>query len=110
MEGRSDWPPPLPTAEPPTLIEASDGLYHGEAIALTAGTDVGQLLARRLAEQPAAPKIVLHLSGSGEIATSPLRVKGADLAIYVTPPADAKTAPLVLFPRVQTSAGQPALI
>src|SRR5947208_14363451 len=55
-------------------------------------------------------QIVLHCSGSGEIATSPIRLKGVDLVIYVTPPADAKSSPLVLFPRVLTSPEQPALI
>jgi serine/threonine-protein kinase len=102
---------PLPSGEMLVIAPAEDGLYHGEAIALTWDTDLGSLLEKRLSENPGkvAPRVVLELSGTGEVRTSTLRVKGFDLVLQVPVPADPKEKPLTLVPR-STTADQAALI
>jgi serine/threonine-protein kinase len=103
---------PLPTGEMPAVPKGGDGFYHGEKIDFTKDkdTDLGKLLERRLANAKPAPRIVLVLTGGGEIESSPIRLKGVDLVVYGPPsPTDAKTKPLTLVPNRLTTDNAHAL-
>lgn len=70
--------------------------------------DLGKHLAARFADTKPAARIVLHLTGQGERATSPIRVKGGtQLVLYFEP---AKGKPLTLTPHPQAAAAVEALI
>src|SRR5262249_23114141 len=69
----------------------------------------GRLLRERLQNAGPGPKVVLHLAGAGEHATSPLRLSGADLVLYFEPP-QGKAKPLTLVPDPNTCGDKPALI
>jgi hypothetical protein len=103
-------PPPLPDGERvPEIPDRNDGRYHGEHVRLDGQTDLGHLLRTRLQNAAPGPRVVLHVSGSGPQRTSPIQVRGADLALYFhQPPGDA--APLTLVPNPVTMRGKPALI
>jgi serine/threonine-protein kinase len=88
-------PPPDPGL--PTIDDDGDGLYHGERVKLPPGGDLGLTLAARLAAKTPAPRVVFHVSGSGECPSSPLKVKGiAELVLYFEPPKDGKAEPLTV--------------
>jgi serine/threonine protein kinase len=90
--------PLLPAVEPmPTIRLTGDGRYHGERLTLTRDMDLGRHLKQRLAQQQPGPRIVLHLSGSGEQPTSPIRLRGAALVLYFEKPR-AFAEPLTLVP------------
>lgn len=79
---------------PPEIPPAGDGLYHGERLNIS-GIDLGTHLEKMGQKMGFGPKVVLHLSGSGEHHTSPIRVKGSSLILYVEPAAP-QAEPLVL--------------
>jgi serine/threonine-protein kinase len=105
---------PLPELEaetPPPIEPDTDGLYHGERIELNAKVDLGQLLAARLQARRPAPRVVLHLAGVGEQATSPIRVANlAQLVLYFEPPREAGAAPLTLTVQPKAVGDRAALI
>jgi serine/threonine-protein kinase len=78
----------------PVIDAAADGFYHGERVELPVKGDVGLMLAKLLQGKPLAPRVVFHVSGSGDHACTPLRVQGvAELVLYFE---SAKTEPLTL--------------
>ncbi len=93
----------------PPIPQLKNGRYHGETVVLNRQVDLGLLLRHRLQNAAPGPKIVLHLSGSGECLTSPIQVRGADLMLYFRPPVRG-AKPLTLVPNPMTTAGQKALI
>jgi len=111
---RDDWPAlaaehyPLPTiayldGTPPAIPNLADGLYHGEVLDLATTPDVGAHLAK---QRKLGPRVVLHLKGTGDKATSLIKVPaGTTLALYAEPPT-ATEAPLAL--RFAIPAGSPA--
>jgi serine/threonine protein kinase len=95
---RLDLPlPSLPLGDVPPLPRSSDGLYHGEQLHLTKNFDLGKHLASRLAAAKPAPRIVLELEGSGDVPTSPIRLKGCSLVLTVGESKRGKE-PLTLVP------------
>jgi serine/threonine-protein kinase len=92
---------------PPEIPAATDGRYHGERLDLArTPVDLGEYLRKMEKERSFGPKVVLHLVGTGQHATSPIHVKGSSLVLFFEPPAG-EAAPLVLhFPG--NAAGQNA--
>jgi hypothetical protein len=88
-------------ADPPPIPPSDDGLYHGERLDLNQ-TDPGAYLQSVQRTYRLAPQVVLHLSGSGEHFTTPLRLKGSSLVLYFEPPPE-KAEPLVLVPAVRAA-------
>ncbi|HEY7154655.1 MAG TPA: hypothetical protein VH575_11905, partial [Gemmataceae bacterium] len=86
-------------AEPPVIPPSDDGLYHGERLDLNQ-TDPGAYLQNVQRTYRLAPQVVLHLAGSGEHFTTPLRIKGSSLVLYFEPPPE-QAEPLVLVPAVR---------
>lgn len=90
-------------AAPPEIPLAVDGRYHGEKIDLgQAGmSDLGAYLERVQRTKELASRVVLHLTGSGEKSTSPIRVrKGTSLVLYFEPvPEDGEPLTLRLSSR-----------
>jgi hypothetical protein len=96
--GRSRWSaltydpyplalPSLPTMEgAPVAPTTPDGLYHGEKVTLRKGFDLGKHLRDQLARHKPGPVIALHLTGSGDQPTSPLRVWGVGLVLTFEEP------------------------
>jgi serine/threonine protein kinase len=81
--------------DPPKIDTDADGLYHGEVVDVT-NVDLGVHLAGVLQKNMPAPRVVLHLTGSGLCQTSAVRVKGVQhLVLYFEPPKDFKE-PLTL--------------
>jgi serine/threonine protein kinase len=76
-------------SSPPEIPNPGDGRYHGGRIDL-ATTDLGMHLARVLATTKPGPRIVLHLTGKGEHACSPIQLKGTSLVLFFEEPADNK--------------------
>ncbi|HEY7315771.1 MAG TPA: serine/threonine-protein kinase [Gemmataceae bacterium] len=85
--------------DPPAISAPGDGLYHGERLDLNQ-IDLGAYLKTVQKTYRLAPKVVLHLAGSGERFTTPIRIKGSSLVLYFEPPPE-KTEPLTLAPAVQ---------
>ncbi len=81
---------------PPEIPVAADGLFHGAVVDVNQ-TDLGDYLRKVEKTYPFAPEIVLHLTGSGERFTTPLRIKGSSVVLYFDPPPE-KSEPLVLVP------------
>ncbi len=79
----------------PAIDTTADGLYHGEAVDLPARADLGLFLDKLLKrKQPMAPRVVFHISGTGDHPSSPLRVQGVtQLVLYFKPE---KADPLTL--------------
>jgi hypothetical protein len=78
---------------PPAISSAADGMYHGERLDLNK-VDLGAHLTSVLQKMPAAPRVVMHLTGRGVCHTSPLSLKGVQhLILYVEP---ANFNPLIL--------------
>jgi serine/threonine-protein kinase len=92
---------------PPEIPAATDGRYHGERLDLErTPVDLGEHLRKVEKERSFGPKVVLHLTGTGQHTTSPVHVKGSSLVLFFEPPAG-EAAPLVLhFPG--NAAGQNA--
>ena len=88
-------PFPMPAdLTPPAIPAATDGAYHGERLNLNE-VDLGEHLDRVSRQMPLGPRVVFHLTGSGERHTSPIRVAGRTLVLWFEPPAD-ELDPLVL--------------
>jgi hypothetical protein len=105
-------PPPydLPTAGPAPTIGPDDNVYQGEQIDLTvAKIDVGEHLKKIQETKKLGPRVVLHLIGRGQVATSPIRVRGTNLVLYFEPPAE-DAEPLELTPRDNSANQQEALV
>jgi serine/threonine-protein kinase len=79
----------------PEVPGPGDGLYHGEALELTADVDLGARLEELQKTRKLGPRVVLRLSGKGEQTTSPIRIKGSSLVLHFAPPAPGE-APLAL--------------
>ncbi len=101
--------PALPEdSGPPEIPVPTDTLYHGEALDLNR-IDLGAYLQTVQKTRRLAPRVVLHLSGSGERFTTPIRIKGSSLVLYFEPPPDKpdaraeKAEPLALVPAGQGS-------
>jgi hypothetical protein len=73
----------------PEIPNPGDDNYHGERIDL-AMTDLGAHLARVFETKKPGPRVVLHLAGTGDHNTSPIRVKGANLVLFFEEPAEKK--------------------
>jgi serine/threonine protein kinase len=86
-------------AEVPAL---QDGRYHGGPVDL-GRTDLGAFLKRMERQFGLGPRVVLHLSGTEERTTTPVRLSGHSLVLYFTPPAK-EAKPLVLTPAEGTRA------
>ncbi len=82
---------------PPEILPNGDGMYHGERLILDDKSDLGVYLAKMRTSARFAPEIVLHLGGSGNILTTPIRLKGCHLTLYFEPP-EGKKEPLALVP------------
>jgi serine/threonine-protein kinase len=81
-------PDPPSDARPDIPVDASE-LYRGEALDLNKIKDLGAYLAtKRLGKS-----VVLHLSGTGEKTTSPIRLKDVDLTLYFELPKEEKDKP-----------------
>jgi serine/threonine-protein kinase len=83
----------------PEIPAAADNLYHGERLDLDQ-IDLGLYLQMVQKTQRLAPQVVLHLAGTGERLTTPLRLKGSSLVLYFEPPPE-KGEPLALAPSGQ---------
>ena len=81
---------------PPEIPVAADNLYHGERLDLDR-LDLGAYLQEVQQTRRLAPQVVLHLAGTGERLTTPLRIKGSSLVLYFEPPSE-KAEPLALAP------------
>lgn len=92
--------------DPPTIPASFDRLYHGERLDLTQ-VDLGAYLQTVQKNYRLAPRVVLHLTGSGEHVTTPIRLKGSSLVLYFEPPPE-KTERLTLIPAA-TGAGEAIL-
>lgn len=93
-------PPLIPTAafdQSPVIEPVVDGLYPGEVIDLSVVRDLGEYLHSKFKTVVPAPRVVLHVKGSGIQQTSALRVQGIqNLVIYFVPSRNPKEAPLAL--------------
>jgi hypothetical protein len=106
---RVSWPGetydhvPLPRVTlqiPPPIDDAKEGKYRGERLNLNElrdkkgdlGTYLNSLAGRM------ADKVVMHLVGSGPVDCKPFYLKGIELVLYVEPPKDKGTPPLILVP------------
>jgi serine/threonine-protein kinase len=68
--------------EAPRLPTANDDRYHGERLDLTK-VDLGAHLNAIVQKGNVAPRVVMHLTGSGPCWTTPLRIKGIkELVLY----------------------------
>lgn len=78
----------LMDATPPDIPSPGDDLYHGGRIDLMhASMDLGAHLRElQRSGKKFAPRVVLHLVGSGEVTTSPIRLKGTSLVLYFETP------------------------
>ena len=81
---------------PPEIPVAADNLYHGERVELDQ-LDLGAYLQEVQRTRRLAPQVVLHLAGTGERLTTPVRIKGSSLVLYFEPPPE-KAEPLALAP------------
>jgi hypothetical protein len=86
----------------PEVPAPGDDLYHGGPVDLDQ-VELGDMLERLDKSGRLGPKVVLHLSGKGDHAIKPIRLKGKSLVLYVEPPAEG-AAPLTLTPAVGASA------
>jgi serine/threonine-protein kinase len=93
----------------PVIPRSPDGRYAGETITLTAALDLGAHLREKQQQSGLAPQVVLHLSGSGDFFTSPIRLQGTSLWLY-TPPPESGKPPLTLLPREDRQAPAEAMI
>jgi hypothetical protein len=82
----------------PPVPAASNGRYCGEVLDLNR-IDVGEHLRAVQESRNLAPQVVIHLQGSGEKKTSPIRWKGANLVLCVDAPERDGMPALVLAPR-----------
>jgi hypothetical protein len=80
----------------PDVPRPADDLYHGGPIDLNTTPDLGAFLMALQATRKFGPRVVLHLTGKGEKATSPIRLKGSSLVLHFEEPADKETPPLAL--------------
>jgi hypothetical protein len=87
---------PFTDDRPPEIPNPGDGLYHGERRDLSQNPiDLGAYLESQRKTRGLGPKVVLHLSGTGDKLTTPITVKGTSLVLFFEPPRD-DAAPLVL--------------
>src|SRR5262249_46537031 len=84
--------PDAPADARPDLPAAEGDPYVGENLDLNRARDLGASLAGK----KLGKTVVLHLSGSDQKPTSPIRVRNADLVLYFEPPRDDKAPPLAL--------------
>lgn len=90
FEPRSAPSLPPPDTDPPLIATATDGLYHGERLDVT-GRDFGAYLNAILQKQKPAPRVVIHLTGKGVCASTPVRLRGIQhLVLYAEPSKDLK--------------------
>jgi serine/threonine-protein kinase len=88
----------------PQIPAPGDGRYHGERIDTARTPDVGAYLDEKARTQGLGPRVVLHLAGSGELKTRPIRVKGSSLVLYFEPASGGE--PLVLVPDKDSAQGE----
>lgn len=103
----------LPLAMPdsgtaPEIPTTPAGLYHGGRLDPTR-TDLGAYLREVQRSAQLGPRVVLHLAGSGEARSTPVKVSGSSLVLYFEP-AEAGATPLVLAPPTPGRGTDPALI
>jgi serine/threonine-protein kinase len=96
---------PLTDGNPPPIPNPGDSLYHGERLDLTQ-VDLGAYLQRLQKSSALGPRLVFHLTGTGERQTTPIRIKGHSLVLYFEPVGEDRT-PLAL---TTTSRSEEALI
>ncbi len=118
---RTNWlaltfdPSPAPTPEMitaaavPPVPNMADGHYHGGRIDLAATPDLGSFLDEMQRTRGLGPRVVLHLAGSGEHKTRPIRIKGSSLVLYFEP-GGAEADPPTLVPHDSTAPDADALI
>jgi serine/threonine-protein kinase len=101
-------PEALASNEAPEIPDPGDGRYHGERLDLNT-VDLGAYLTTVQRRRQLGPRVVLHLTGSGERPVTPFRFKGASLVLYFEPPSE-DAAPLVLSLSGRERVNQEALI
>ncbi len=79
------------SSAPPDIPALTDGRFHGARVDLTK-TELGAFLDEMQQTRGLGPRVVLHLSGSGEHKTRPVRVKGTSLVLFFEPPPNGKPA------------------
>jgi serine/threonine-protein kinase len=100
------------TFEPWTLLPVPllDGKMPAEIapikLEVNSKTDLGQMLS----SLPANARAVYHLTGSGEVTTSPIVLNGAEIVLYYEPPTDPKAKRLTLVLNRVACDKKPALI
>lgn len=107
---RVTFPPyDLPTDQTPPIPNGGTD-YEGERLDLgTTRLDLGERLREVEQTRPLGARIVLHLTGSGRIPTSPIALRGTTLVLYFEPPAEG-AAPLELVPKEDSAGERDALI
>jgi serine/threonine-protein kinase len=88
----------------PEIPKIADGRYHGGRVDLSK-TELGAFLEEMQQKPGLGPRVVLHLSGSGEHKTRPVRVKGANLVLFFEPPEKSQPAAF-LVPHQEKSVGE----
>jgi hypothetical protein len=106
--GLSDSSRAVDWEKAPAIPHSTDQLYTGGRVDLT-NTDLGIYLENMRATRGLAPRVVMHLTGSGDIPTSPVRLEGVHLTLFFEP-AKAKSLPLTLVPRERRAVDHEALI
>ncbi|MGL4553498.1 MAG: hypothetical protein ACRC33_20220, partial [Gemmataceae bacterium] len=89
-------PEPLADAEAPAIPAPGDGRFHGARLDLNDGADLGAYLAEVQSTRKLGGRVVMHLSGRGEKATTPVVVRGATLVLHFEEPAGRDGARLSL--------------
>lgn len=84
----------------PAIPRLNDGKYYGERLDLDK-VDLGEHLREVQKKQALGRIIVLHLYGTGERKTTPVRLQGASLVLCFEAPAD-PARPLVLVPELKS--------
>src|SRR5262249_29289541 len=99
-----------PRAGPaPAIPTIADGRYHGESIDLARIAGLGAYLEDIQQRRGLGPQVVLWLTGTGEHHTSPIRLQGTNLFLYVDIPAEGCPS-LTLVPHGNSAAERDAFI
>jgi eukaryotic-like serine/threonine-protein kinase len=93
----------------PTSLFSPDDRYCGEQLDLNR-VDLGDYLRSVQESRKLAPLVVMHLQGSGERKSSPIRWKGANLVLCVDAPNREGAPPLILVPKISDPTAHPGWI
>ena len=93
----------LDSAVKPEIDRPDETAFHGARLELTPQLDLGAYLQEVQKQQRLGPRVVLHLAGTGEQKTSPIKMKGSSLVLYFEPPARDDAKPLTLSAKNTTA-------